>query len=510
MGMRQLRLLLCAAVGLGLMIFTLFMTEWFRISMQGLGAMGVTEFVIDLRSASACLINGTCDSVPMSRFQGVYSTVSALTFYGNCGLALILTYEVIRHLLGGRASDGLAKLGYIAAVACFCATAAAGYLFQPEAATSNAQSAGIISVTVTRSWAPALLLAADVLAFIALHLAVAEERPRVVAMQGSMASASNRLQQSLGALSSPSPSPPPFARSETGQRTATGFDRSGSRTTARPGYSTREPATGAAADRPSPSTTAAPKPRASAVAIARAASPQLEAELRVAESQSLPAAGADDSSMAPAASNLAPSMEELVLVGEGDDNPAIEDAIAQLRIEPLVSSLSHIAAEPTPTAAVPQIREALPSTPPPVLTSPSTALRGKLNFATVEVTISGTGIDAKREDGTTKAVAWDDVVGVVARRLPTATPYDGETFVDVVSMAGSTLRIVPWTQLSGDDLYNDGGNAIERARAFVQLVASKCPSAQVDSATRSFLGGRGLAAQLPTTDLLAQHDERLS
>jgi len=101
---------------------------------------------------------------------------------------------------------------------------------------------------------------------------------------------------------------------------------------------------------------------------------------------------------------------------------------------------------------------------------------------------------------------------VVARRLPAEAPYAGETFVDLVSIAGATLRFLPWTEISGGPI--DGalatGDESERARTFVQLIAMACPDARLDSATRTFLGGRGLAAQLPSIATLAQHDARLA
>jgi hypothetical protein len=138
---------------------------------------------------------------------------------------------------------------------------------------------------------------------------------------------------------------------------------------------------------------------------------------------------------------------------------------------------------------------------------PPAALASKLRYATLTATISHVGIDARREDGFTRTVMWPDVVGIVARRLPADEPYEGATFVDVVSTAGATLRILPWTRLSGDRIEGDGA---ERARAFVQLAAARCPGAKLDAATRTFLGSHGQAAQLPDEPTLAAHDRRLS
>jgi len=147
------------------------------------------------------------------------------------------------------------------------------------------------------------------------------------------------------------------------------------------------------------------------------------------------------------------------------------------------------------------------STPAEAEVAPPAALAGKLRYATLTATVSHVGIEARREDGFVRTVMWPDVVGIVARRLPPEDPFDGVTFVDVVSTAGATLRILPWTRLSGDRIEGDG---TERARAFVQLCAARCPGAKLDAATRTFLGSHGQAAQLPDEPTLAAHDRRLS
>jgi hypothetical protein len=135
------------------------------------------------------------------------------------------------------------------------------------------------------------------------------------------------------------------------------------------------------------------------------------------------------------------------------------------------------------------------------------ALRGKLSYAATTVELKTTGIDARRDDGLARLVPWSEVVGVVARRLPAAAPYESVTFVDVVSTAGATLRILPWTHIIGDLPDVDGD---ERARAFVQLVAARCADLHLDAATRTFLGSHGPAAQLPDEATLAAHDARLA
>lgn len=134
-----------------------------------------------------------------------------------------------------------------------------------------------------------------------------------------------------------------------------------------------------------------------------------------------------------------------------------------------------------------------------------TALRGKLRFALATAEVSTAGIDARHEDGSARLVLWRDVLGVVARRLPAPPPHDGTTFIDVVSNAGATIRVVPWTRISGVEIA-----AGDPAREFARLVTARSPDAQLDPATRAFVDGAAPAAQLPDLVTLDAHDARLS
>jgi hypothetical protein len=131
-------------------------------------------------------------------------------------------------------------------------------------------------------------------------------------------------------------------------------------------------------------------------------------------------------------------------------------------------------------------------------------LRKKLNYMTLTAEVTRAGIDARREDGSSMLVLWRDVVGVVARRMP--PEHDGAIFVDVVSTPGATLRVMPWTRLTGDTLV---GTSDPRARALVSLVVSHCPTIKVDPKTRQFVDGAD-AAQLPDVATLSAHDARLA
>ena len=131
----------------------------------------------------------------------------------------------------------------------------------------------------------------------------------------------------------------------------------------------------------------------------------------------------------------------------------------------------------------------------------------ELSYAANTAVISHVGVEAHLDDGRVRVVPWREVVGVVARRLPSVEPYRGETFVDIISTAGSTVRILPWTTLIGHVAAE--GDA-DKARAIVRVVTLHAPSAQLDPATRVFLASSDPAAQLPDAATLAAHDARLA
>ncbi len=132
-------------------------------------------------------------------------------------------------------------------------------------------------------------------------------------------------------------------------------------------------------------------------------------------------------------------------------------------------------------------------------------LRKRLKFVALSAELTRAGLDARREDGSSLLVMWRDVVGVIARRLP--PELDGETFVDVVSTAGSTLRVMAWTRLAGEPVLGEGD---ARARAFITFVAASCPEARLDPATRAFVDHELPAEQIATEDALAVYDARLA
>lgn len=145
-------------------------------------------------------------------------------------------------------------------------------------------------------------------------------------------------------------------------------------------------------------------------------------------------------------------------------------------------------------------------TTPPAMKALAEVYKNKIKFAMVTGDVTMGGIDARREDGGGVLVVWRDVVGLVVRRLP--PELDGHPFIDIVSTAGMTLRVLPWSKLTGEHFEGEGD---QRVRSFMQVVTKRCTDARIDRATQSFLDDdTKRPAQLTSLDLLSKHDTALA
>lgn len=131
-----------------------------------------------------------------------------------------------------------------------------------------------------------------------------------------------------------------------------------------------------------------------------------------------------------------------------------------------------------------------------------------IQYVVTTIQLSAEGFDATREHGERCRVAWGDVVGIVARRLPPETPYGGIAVVDVISTPGATVRITPATRVVGASLR--GVSPEDDARTFAKLALQRSPDARLDAATRTFLEGKTPLAEIPDVATLAEHDRRLA
>jgi hypothetical protein len=169
--------------------------------------------------------------------------------------------------------------------------------------------------------------------------------------------------------------------------------------------------------------------------------------------------------------------------------------------------------QPAPRSVVRSVTQPpidMPITQPPITRTPTSPIvpvpKHKLRYVVMSGEVTRAGIDARREDGSSLLVLWRDVVGVVVRRLP--DELEATTFMDIVSVKGHTLRIVPWTRLTGISV---AGMGDDRVRSVAGYIATMCGDVQLfDPATKIFLEKPEPAAQLKDVAKLAAHDERLS
>ena len=106
---------------------------------------------------------------------------------------------------------------------------------------------------------------------------------------------------------------------------------------------------------------------------------------------------------------------------------------------------------------------------------------GLIWFAARSADVTTAGIEARREDGSVVLVLWRDVGAMIARSLP--ADLDGAPFLDIVSVPGATVRILPWTKVIGVPSLEDGER---RLHAIVRAFATHCPNAKLDDSFLSF------------------------
>lgn len=399
----QRKLLLSAGGALIAMLIATFAMAWFQLRLDiaadtGLpsvtaGALDSAHMQIGLHAATACFADGGCASTSLDNLRGIYPSLATYTFWITLVVCALVSIQAGLRLLTHQANGFLTRGGYTVCALAVIGAVFTAFVFAPETAETT-----IASVTVTRTWAPAIMLFGYALAAYALYLAVADDGEPVY---------------------QPITVPSSIVKRDSSD----------------PGK--REPV------------------------------------------KSEP---------------IVPIRESRVKPTEPPPQKALRELILPLPATPPPRAPS----EPKPDSFELVVERRCPA-----------GLEQRLRYAARRATFTPNGIDAEREDGSARTVAWGDVVGVVARRLPGHAPYDGVTFVDLVSLAGATLRILPWTNVGGELALPADADGAERARAFVQLIAARCPGARLDSATRTFLGSRGPAAQL-STELLAAHDDRLA
>ena len=523
----QLRLLLASVASLACLITALFFMPWFRMELGG------TIIEIDMRSIELCG-GGDCASVSMGKLIGLYPTVAGLAFWCTLPLVLAIVFQCSARLLAGAASDLVTRFGYLIGLLVLAMGFSAAFLFAPESLSLN----GLAAMVVERSAASVLFMLGAMLAMFALYAAVdqsgADEavyQPVVIDDRIPVTPLSVRQVDVLPGSTKKSPSSPPG----TAKKTPSQPPIESKRAPSQPPVDTKRAPSEPPIDRP--------KSQSSPPVVARTSSPDRSSlpsappnlartkSPQDVKSPSQPIVAATELAMNRArtssggpidlAARLSATAPEVAIrppLPVAAPTPPDQIPVAPesgLRIRKKSASASPLALEENPLdalggpASFKSARDPQPGTidrlDPPSPVPP--LLRNAIRYTATVAELTAAGIKAEREDGLKKTIAWSDIVGVVARRLPPTQPFDGATFVDIVSTAGSTLRILPWTQLRGHIFV---AVAVERARAFVNIVAAQALDARLDAATKLFAeSASGHAAQLPTAATLAAHDDRM-
>lgn len=535
MGRDRQRVLVCAIASWLLILAGTLGMEWYEVAFDGTAmGLGRIAIAVDLRNVHTCTAIRVCTTAPIAPLPGMFPTLAAVTLWSSLGFAALVALQAGIRLLTGNANDSLAKFGYMFALTTMSIAFATAYLFGPEAQGPGIGMAAELGLSLQRTWAPLTLIVGQVLGFATLYMAVAPPpselgdsyRPvTLVTLRPAPADTPDPASDAL----------PMAARTATrpmrpGARSGTGPNPHGTRPPTSP---PTRPSTSPPTRPPGPMTSTGTTRPASGLpligpttitgefALLRdaAASQRTTGQLPTARRETVPPRREGTAPLVgrretapPQRGETTPPQKRETTPPHRDTAPPGRETTGQ-RVAPRETT-GQLAAprETTGQRAAPRETTGQLAAPRettgqlksgPIPPTPD-HLRNRLRYVAVTAELTGGGIDARREDGSARLVLWRDVVGVVARRLPPT--YDGATFVDIVSTAGSTLRIVPWTRLTGDPIDSDGDG---RPRSMIAHVAARCPAARLDPATRQFLE-TGTAAQLRDVETLHAHDARLA
>jgi hypothetical protein len=543
MGRDRTRVLICAAASLVLIVAATLMMDWYRV-VYGVGEE-VSRVAIDLSSVHTCTAIHVCTATPLSP-PGMFSTLATVTMWSSLAFAGLVAYQAAVHLLTGNANDTVARLGYMFALTTLSIAIATAYMFGAETDGPGVQIAAHMGVELHRTWAPLTLIIGLIAGFTTLYMSVAPDSTDLGDTYKPVTLVNLRAAPDGRPVTPSMPIPPAAARAATrplrpggrmGTVPPTGdtrparpadplqaqFEAIASRSneqtqpgmlgkgTGRSNVETHPTGEMPAAGRSNPSSGRNPILAATGPGAAPSSGP-----LRRPATAQGPVTG--QSAAGRRVPTPAPGQRPVTGTYPAPRRPPTEPLPGTRRL----TTGQGPAAAPSTTGRLPVIGPATITAQVPLIEPTPTGqglaaghgksgpiaipehLRKRLSYVAITAELTGGGIDARREDGTSRLVLWRDVVGVVVRRMPPL--FDNALFVDIVSTARSTLRILPWTRLGGDPIEGDGD---ARAARIVDYIMTKCPKAKLDPATRQFLD-TGEPAQIPDLETLRAHDARLA
>ena len=491
MGRDSTRVLIGAVVSIALILGATLVMDWYQISYLDRGDVQV-RIAIGLANAHRCDAERACSHLPLSQLSGMYATMAFATLWSSLGLAALVAFQAGARVFSGSASEAFTKLGYLYALMTIAIATTAAYVFAPEVDLARLEVVAELGGALHRSWAPATLIAGLIAGFATLYMAVAPDSGDDGAAYKPITVAPARAASEDGAL---------VSGDDHAEAMAFGADallQSRSRTPTVPIPLRGRPPTGSPGFARSPTE----PPRG----LAR---PPTDPPRGLARPPTDPPRGLTRAPTAPPVPDEGPigsrtgthrAVGNATGPHRASENTGVHRVSENTGVHRAIGNTGAHRAVGSATGSVPALGRAKSG---PLPAAPE-HLRHRLSYVALTAELTAGGIDARREDGSARLVLWRDVVGVVARRMPVA--YASTLFVDIVSSAGSTLRIVPWTRLTGEPTTAEG-DALQRE--IVERAVARCPTAQIDAATQQFLEGAD-AAQLPDLETLAAHDAHLA
>src|ERR1043165_2154700 len=172
MGRDQTRMLICAVASLALIIAGAVMLDWYRLTLDGSGA--IDRLAVDLHTIRACT-GRICGNRPLALLPGMSPTLATVALWASLCFSALVTFQAGARLLTGSAPDAVTRLGYMLALMAISLAVATAYLFGPEPHGVSVAIGTRLDFPLRRTWAPLTLIAGLSLGFGAIYPAIARE-----------------------------------------------------------------------------------------------------------------------------------------------------------------------------------------------------------------------------------------------------------------------------------------------------------------------------------------------
>ena len=133
------------------------------------------------------------------------------------------------------------------------------------------------------------------------------------------------------------------------------------------------------------------------------------------------------------------------------------------------------------------------------------ASRGALRFVARVATLTPDGLAVQLDSGVERALAWRDVIQVVARRLPPDPPFEKTALLDLVTADGP-VRLLPTTRVDYANLPGGAAPGVKQNwRRLITLAREHHPGLEIEAQSAAFFDG-GEAPMFPALKRFVEYD----